>query len=276
MSSSSAACAALKLVGELDSSGQVVSSFVEGANPLVPDYVVKGGATYRLLTDQLGSPRLVVDTATGAVIQRRDYDVWGNVTRDTNPGFQPFGFAGGLEDPDTGLVRFGVRDYVPRTGRWTTKDPIDFDGEDTNLYGYVSGDSVNVIDPTGEFGVVGFVIGAAFEIGMQAYRNYRNGCDVLSVGNYDWWDVGVSAAVGAFSPGFINVGKTAWRSGRAIKTLSTQLGRARTVGRSAKIHGRIRNHQGEILGAVVSQGVFQSVKAWGEQANGDGGCVCRR
>ena len=30
------------------------------------------------------------------------------------------GFAGGLHDPDTALVRFGARDYDPATGRWTT------------------------------------------------------------------------------------------------------------------------------------------------------------
>jgi len=42
----------------------------------------------------------------------------GNVINDTNPGFQPFGFAGGLYDPDTRLTRFGVRDYDAETGRW--------------------------------------------------------------------------------------------------------------------------------------------------------------
>ena len=36
--------------------------------------------------------------------------VLGNITSDTNPGFQPFGFAGGLYDTDTGLTRFGARD----------------------------------------------------------------------------------------------------------------------------------------------------------------------
>ena len=46
------------------------------------------------------------------------------VINDTNPGFQPFGFGGGLYDPDTGLVRFGVRDYNPATGRWLAKDPL--------------------------------------------------------------------------------------------------------------------------------------------------------
>ncbi|MCB9610787.1 MAG: hypothetical protein H6716_29655, partial [Polyangiaceae bacterium] len=37
--------------------------------------------------------------------------------------FVPFGFAGGIHDADTGLVRFGARDYDAVTGRWTSKDP---------------------------------------------------------------------------------------------------------------------------------------------------------
>jgi RHS repeat-associated protein len=61
------------------------------------------------------------------------------ITADTNPGFQPFGFAGGLYDVDTGLTRFGARDYDAFTGRWTSKDPIRFAGGDANLYGYVLG-----------------------------------------------------------------------------------------------------------------------------------------
>jgi RHS repeat-associated protein len=64
-----------------------------------------------------------------------DYDEFGNVINDTNPGFQPFGFAGGLYDQDTKLVRFGARDYDASVGRWTAKDPISFNGGDTNLYG---------------------------------------------------------------------------------------------------------------------------------------------
>jgi len=86
---------------------------------------------------------------TGVVAQRMDYDVWGVVTEDTNPGFQPFGFAGGIYDLDTGLVRFGARDYDPFVGRWTGKDPIGFRGGDYNLYGYVLADPINNIDPAG-------------------------------------------------------------------------------------------------------------------------------
>jgi RHS repeat-associated protein len=51
---------------------------------------------------------------------------------------------------DTGLVRFGARDYDPISGRWTRRDPIRFSGGDPNLYAYVLGDPVQRIDPTGQ------------------------------------------------------------------------------------------------------------------------------
>jgi predicted aconitase with swiveling domain len=41
-----------------------VSRFIYASKPHVPDYLVKGGTTYRILTDHLGSPRLIVDTAS--------------------------------------------------------------------------------------------------------------------------------------------------------------------------------------------------------------------
>ncbi|NJD69712.1 MAG: PKD domain-containing protein [candidate division NC10 bacterium] len=141
----------LNPVAELDGAGNVVSRFVYGSRSNIPDYMIKGGVTYRIISDHLGSPRLVVNTADGSIAQQLDYDEFGNVLTDTHPGFQPFGFAGGLYDPDTGLVRFGARDYDAGTGRWTAKDPIRFKGGDTNLYGYVLNDPVNFVDPNGQF-----------------------------------------------------------------------------------------------------------------------------
>jgi len=144
---------ALRPIAELDGSNAVVSRFVYATHANVPDYLIKGGVTYRIITDQVGSPRLVVNVANGAVAQRIDYDAFGQVLSDTNPGFQPFGFAGGLYDSDTKLVRFGARDYDAETGRWTAKDPIAFDGGDANLYAYVANDPVNFIDSDGLEGV---------------------------------------------------------------------------------------------------------------------------
>jgi len=97
----------------------------------------------------VGSVRLVINSQTGTIVQRLDYDSFGNVLQDSNPGFQPFGFAGGLYDPATGLVRFGRRDYEPVTGRWTTKDPVSFAGGSPNLYAYTRNRPVDTLDPKG-------------------------------------------------------------------------------------------------------------------------------
>ncbi len=139
----------LNPVAELDGSGTVVSRFVYGTRPHVPDYMTRDGSTYRIISDNVGSPRFVVDAATGTVIQSMSYDAFGRVLDDTNPGFQPFGFAGGLYDPDTGLIRFGARDYDPEVGRWTAPDPMLFGGGSMNLYAYANNDPVNRTDPSG-------------------------------------------------------------------------------------------------------------------------------
>jgi RHS repeat-associated protein len=66
-----------------------------------------------------------------------------------------------LHDRDTGLIRFGYRDYDPDVGRWTAKDPIRFAGGDTDLYGYVLNNPVNLIDPEGKVGGLAGAIGGA-------------------------------------------------------------------------------------------------------------------
>lgn len=146
-----------------DQTGRLIhdgfSRFVYGSKPNTPDYMIRGGVTYRIISDERGSVRLVVNATSGAVAQRMDYDEFGAVLADSSPGFQPFGFAGGLYDNLTGLVRFGARDYDPETGRWTSKDPIRFQGGDTNLYGYVLNDPINLVDPTGLFNVPGAAVG---------------------------------------------------------------------------------------------------------------------
>jgi RHS repeat-associated protein len=139
----------LRPAAELDAAGNLVSQFVYAGRRNAPDYLIRGAELYRLITDHLGSPRLVVNATTGEVAQRLDYDEFGKVVADSNPGFQPFGFAGGLYDPDTGLVRFGFRDYDAETGRWTSKDPLLVAGGDTNLYAYVANDPVNRRDELG-------------------------------------------------------------------------------------------------------------------------------
>lgn len=116
----------------------------------VPGYVIKNGKTYKIIHDPgTQSVRYVVDVENALIVQEYEYDEHGNIMKDTNPGFQSLGYAGGLLDPDTRFVRFGYRDYDPTIGRWTTKDPIGFAGGDTNLYAYVGGDPMSYVDPDG-------------------------------------------------------------------------------------------------------------------------------
>ena len=65
--------------------------YTSGRN--VPSLIVTDSATYRVVTDWRGSVRRVIDTDFGVVVQAIDYTAYGRVLRDTNPGFQPFGFA---------------------------------------------------------------------------------------------------------------------------------------------------------------------------------------
>lgn len=164
----------LKPIAELDATGNVIAHFVYASKAHAPDYMIKNNETFRIITDHLGSVRLVINTSTGQLAQRIDYDEFGNVITDTNPGFQPFGFAGGLYDQHTGLVRFGARDYDARIGRWTVKDPIRFAGGDANLFGYAWNNPLNIVDPSGEIGLIGgaAVVASGAALAVAAYNGH--------------------------------------------------------------------------------------------------------
>lgn len=141
-------------IAQLDSTGNVMARYIYASRANVPDYMVipagTHAGTYRIISDHLGSPRLIVNIVDGTIKQEIEYDEWGNEAGPRINNFpNPFTFAGGLYDADTKLVRFGARDYDPETGRWTSKDPIGFVGGDTNLFGYTLNDPINFVDIIG-------------------------------------------------------------------------------------------------------------------------------
>ena len=155
---------ALNPLAELDDHGDLTKVFVYASQPHVPDLVVTPTDTYRVITDQAGSVRYVLNTRRGVVAQRFEYDPFGNIIdAEGDPTLQPFRFAGGLYDDATGLLRFGARDYDPQVGRWTAKDPALFGGGQTNLYGYAFNDPINYADISGEVPIplIVFAIGLA-------------------------------------------------------------------------------------------------------------------
>jgi len=206
-------------IAKMNADGKITAVYVFTDNPRVPSHIIlpdeNGCLTFGescaaepffVISDHLGSVRFVVEALTLEIVQRIDYDEFGRVLVDTNPGFQPFGFAGGLYDADTGLVRFGGRDYDAVTGRWTAKDPILFGGGDTNLYAYCRNDPMNCIDPSGLadifIGVEGDLVGgpigveSAFGIVIDTDHLLESGF-FRTGGPAAGGNVGVSVCVGA-------------------------------------------------------------------------------
>lgn len=246
----------LEPVAELDGGGAVVSRFVYGSKPHVPDYLVKGGVAYRVVSDALGSVRLVVSTADGGIAQRLDYDAFGNVLNDTNPGFQPFGFAGGLYDRDLQLVRFGARDYDPQIGRWTAKDPIGFAGGDANFYAYVGNNPISGIDPYGLYCLsADFIAGVEGTVGGlltgAIYGGVNGGFAGVAIGGL------TGAATGLISTAF-------------AVSLGNNLGSAGVgAGLTAAVAGESpRGIAGGVAGAVAGVAVVNGAQALSGSSQG--------
>jgi len=115
---------------------------------------------------------MVVKVTDGNVLQQIEYDAFGRVLSDSNPGYTPFGYAGGLYEFRTALVRFGARDYIAEVGKWSTEDPIGFLSGGFNDYAYVSNDPINNVDPSGleEIGVGE----PGWGKGFNSYDAYKN------------------------------------------------------------------------------------------------------
>jgi hypothetical protein len=61
-------------LAELAVDGTVKSIFVYGMRQYTPDFMVQGTTYYRIISDYLGSPRLIVNMADGTVAQQLDFD----------------------------------------------------------------------------------------------------------------------------------------------------------------------------------------------------------
>ena len=194
-----------------------------GSDQLVVRYKYAGGrlpvsftyssATYYPVYDQVGSLRAIYNTS-GDKVHEITYDSFGNILSEsgTFTGPVPHGFAGGLHDRHTGLVRFGFRDYDPKAGRWTAKDPIRFAGGDVGLYGYVLSDPILFYDELGlALSAPGFWEGfiPVWGSGRQAIHDFQ-------CGDWGWGLFNTAMAVTDVIPiraaaGML--GKGAWKVG---------------------------------------------------------------
>ncbi len=136
-------------VAMLDASGQVIARFVYGSKSNSPEYILTNGNVYRIISDHIGSTRIVINVLNGEVLQSVFYDEYGKILENTNLCIQPFLYAGGFYDNETKLVYYHTRNYDASSGRWTEKDPIKFDSGRSNFYEYSLNNPINYSDPLG-------------------------------------------------------------------------------------------------------------------------------
>jgi RHS repeat-associated protein len=121
-------------------------------------------------------------------------------------------FPGQYFDAESGLHYNWNRYYDPGVGRYTQADPLGLAGG-INAYAYVDSDPVNTIDPTGEWGIPGFFIGAGIDVAKQYF------VDGKSLKCVDLNSVFTSAIVGVVTPGWLKLGMEANVARRALAVL---------------------------------------------------------
>ena len=122
-----------------------------------------------------GSTRALLDAAA-TVVQLYSYDAYGNALGfDPKAALTEFLYSGEQFDAKIGQQYLRQRYYAPATGRFNRLDPFFGDVSDPqslHKYTYVHGDPINMIDPSGLFGVGGIGVSMSIGNGMSGMRMY--------------------------------------------------------------------------------------------------------
>jgi RHS repeat-associated protein len=131
---------------DLDGSGAVIADYLNG--PGIDNKIRQsvGGVASYFVNDHLGTTRALANSA-GLISSSLSYDSFGNLT--SGSASTRFTYTGREIDSDTVLMHYRARWYDPSQGRFTSEDPIGFEGGDANLYGYVWRRPLSFRDPLG-------------------------------------------------------------------------------------------------------------------------------
>lgn len=106
------------------------------------------GAVYYYHTDSLGTPQAMTD-AKGKAVWQASYTPFGQARVTIAKIENDIRFPGQYYDKETGLNYNLNRDYDPTIGRYVEADPLGL-AAGTNVYTYVGGNPISLIDPTGK------------------------------------------------------------------------------------------------------------------------------
>lgn len=134
-----------EVVAEEDASG--LNRLIRGTELIASRSSADSARTYyHYASDEMGSTTHIVDEA-GAVLNRYEYDAWGNIIAQEEAIPNRFKFTGQQLDPVTQQYYLRARFYNPVVARFTQEDTHRGDG--LNLYAYCDNNPVFYVDPTG-------------------------------------------------------------------------------------------------------------------------------
>ena len=100
-------------------------------------------------TDHLGSTNLVTDRGR-SICHAAEYLPYGEVFLEIKGSYDhlgtPFKFNGKEMDPETGMLYYGARYYMPKYYQWPTCDPMQLKYPHVSSYAYCMGNPVKLID----------------------------------------------------------------------------------------------------------------------------------
>ena len=127
------------ICAELDGSGAVVDRFVRGIGLIMSDS--QGFYSYNAHGDVVQ-----ITNDQGVVLREYGYDAFG-VEKDIDENdSNPWRYCGEYYDKETDTVYLRFRSYDPKTGRFTSEDPI---RDGLNWYTYCGGNPLRFFDPSG-------------------------------------------------------------------------------------------------------------------------------
>ena len=141
-----------QVLEEVDGLGALVVRYVHGDDLISQS---RAGTTSYYHYDGLGSTR-ALSNDTGGTTYTYTYDAFGNLIVSVGTTRNDYLFTGEQLDPNIGFYYLRARYYDPALGRFLTMDAFPgtmFDPITLHKYLYANVNPINVIDPSGRFGL---------------------------------------------------------------------------------------------------------------------------